>query len=69
MIIKKNIIKYNMKYNPCCEIKYLKLHLSLDFSNLVFSYLKHWIDLESSFMIYFGLFSIRLSRSRDQVSG
>ena len=42
-----------MKYDPCCDIKYLKLHLSLDFSNLVFSYLKHWIDLESSFMIYF----------------
>ena len=32
------IIKQNWIHDPCYEIKYLDLYLSLDFSSLVFNY-------------------------------
>jgi len=38
LILIKKISKHNRVNIPCCGIKYIDLHLSLNFSNFAFSY-------------------------------
>jgi hypothetical protein len=37
-ILRNKFIRHNWVHDACCEIKYLDLYLSLNFSSLVFSY-------------------------------
>jgi hypothetical protein len=38
LILINNFVKHNRVNDPCCDIKYLDLHLSLNLSNYIFIY-------------------------------